>query len=205
MPPPPLSPAERRLGTFALFSAVLYGLSGLFFAAAPLLTLRIASLGGPISLGPGMRLWHTLAVSMMAMLAFCCYTASKAPRENRAWLQPVLLSKLVSTAMAVLTLLRWHAVSAEALSGRRTVFTVIATDFPLFLITAWLYWRAAPGVKLSAAPTVRQQDPDAPKPIALGLAKIGGAPAGPVTPIAADVGAEVGNQPASAAGIKPQG
>ena len=198
---PPLSPAERRLGTFALVSAVLYASAGLFFAAFPLLTLKLASQGGPISLGPGMRLWHTLAVSMMAMLAFCCFRASQAPRMNRAWLQPVMLSKLVSTAMALVTIARWHPVSAEALSGRRTVLTVIGTDFPLFLVTAWFYWRAAPGVNLSAEPAPRRQDPDVPKPIALGLAKVA-APTAPATPSAPESSAA--DKPAIAAGIKPQ-
>ena len=193
MPQPPLSPAERRLGSFALASAVVYGAAGLFFAAFPLLTLKLASQGGPISLGPGARLWHALAVSMMAMLALCCFIAAKAPRENRSFLLPVLLSKLVSTALAALTLLRWTASSAEAFSGRRTLFTVIATDFPLFLLTAWLFWQAAPGVRLYSTPTPRPETPDAVKPIALGLAKIGAGPAAPAaaaaepsTPVAAD-------------------
>ena len=196
MPPPPLSPAERRLGKLALACAALYGGAGLFFAAFPLLTLQLASQGGPISLGPGARLWHVLSVSMMAMLALCCWQVSKAPRENRAFLLPVLLSKLVSTAMAALTLLRWSAFSPEAFSGRRTLFTVIGTDFSLFLVTAWLYWKAAPGVRFEARPAPKPEAADAPKPIALGLAKVSGATAVAPAP-------EVEAPPATAAVTKP--
>lgn len=189
--PIPLSAAERRLGIFALLSAGVYAAAALFFAAFPLLTLVISSQGGPITLGPGARLWHTLAIAMMAMLALCCLLAARAPRENRKLLLPVLLSKATSVGMAILTLGIWQSLTAEELSGRRTLITVILTDLPLFVATAWFYWKSAPGVHLDAQPTQAPPD-DAPKPIALGIAK----PANP-----AKTGASTA--PTAAAGAKP--
>jgi hypothetical protein len=198
MPLPPLSPAERRLGTFAGLSAALYAASGLFFAAFPGLTLTIASQGGPIRLEPGARLWHALSISMMAMLALCCWLASRSPRENRKLLLPVILSKAVSVLMAIAGLLTWKAFSPEAFSGRRTLLTTIATDLPLLLATAWFYWRAAPGVILDSRPAAGPPAPDAAsKPVPLGLAKSADAkpPAGPTssaatTPAVAAAGAK---------------
>jgi hypothetical protein len=184
MPIPPLSAAERRLGTFALLSAAVYAAAAVFFAAFPLLTLKISSQGGPITLGPGARLWHALAIAMMAMLAFCCLLAARAPRENRKLLLPVLLSKATSVGMAILTLAWWQSLTAEELSGRRTLITVILTDLPLFLATSWFYWKAAPGVHLGTQATQAPPD-DAPKPITLGIAK----PAAP-PPTAAAAGAK---------------
>jgi hypothetical protein len=171
MPPPPLSVHERRLGTFALATAALYAGSGLFFAVLPGLTLRIAAANQHVDFGPGARLWHTLSISMMAMLAFCCYQAGRAPRENRRFLLVVILSKGVSTGMAALELLFWHAYHAEAWAGRRTLWATITTDFPLFLVTAWLYWKAAPGVNAEAQAAAPAPAADAPKPVALGIAR----------------------------------
>ena len=172
MPPPPLSSHERRLGTFALASAALYAASGLFFAVAPHVTLRIAAAGEPIAFGPGARMWHALSISMMAMLSMCCYFAGRAPRENRRFLLPVMLSKGISTAMAALTLLSWNAFHPEAWAGRRTLWAAITTDFPLLLATAWLFWKAAPGVNAEAQGSVPAA-PEGPKPIALGLSRVG--------------------------------
>ena len=138
MPPPPLSPEERRLGKFALATAALYACSGLFFAVLPHLTLKIAAAWQPIAMGPGARMWHTLSISMMAMLALCSYLAGSAPRENRRFLLPVILSKGISTGMAALTLLTWRASHAEAWAGRRTLWSAIGTDLPLLIATAWI-------------------------------------------------------------------
>jgi hypothetical protein len=171
MPPPPLSPDERRLGQFALATAALYTGSGLFFAALPHLTLKLAAFGAPVSMGPGARMWHALSISMMGMLALCSYLAGRAPRENRRFLLPVILSKGISTCMAALTLLSWRASHAEAWAGRRTLWSAIATDLPLFVATAYLYWKAAPGVNAISQFSDRSAPPDAPKPVALGIAR----------------------------------
>ena len=42
------------------------------------------------------------------------------------------------------------------------MLVVLAADFPLFAVSAWLYHSAAPGVHLSAAPT--QSAPELPAP-----------------------------------------
>jgi hypothetical protein len=181
MPLPPLSTDERRLGTFALATAVLYTGSGLFFAVFPTWTLRLAALDPHLSMSPGARLWHVLSVSMMAMLALCCWIASRSPRENRRFLLPVILSKAVSTGMAAATLVRWRVYSPEAMAGRHTLWTAIGTDFPLFLATAWFYWKAAPGVNFVAQPQPAAESPQQ-KPVALGIAKVAAvaeAPSGP--------------------------
>lgn len=171
MAPPPLSPHERRLGTFALATAALYAATGLFFAVLPRLSLRIAAGGEPISFGPGARMWHALSISMMAMLAVCSYFAGRAPRENRRFLVPVIVSKACSTLMAVGGLLTWHAAHAEAWAGRRTLWAAISTDLPLLLVTAWLYWKAAPGVSMAAQTPQQPESAGTPKPIQLGIAK----------------------------------
>ena len=165
MPNQQLSPAELRLGLFARVTAVLYLATGLFFAFLPELSLRIAASGAALPLGPGARLWHVLALSMMAMLAVCSWMAGKAPRERRALLVPVLVSKATSTLAAALFALSWTGDPA----GRRTLLSAIATDLPLLLATLWLYQAAAPGVNQLAQPTQRAEEPA--KPVQLGLAK----------------------------------
>jgi hypothetical protein len=174
MPPPPLSAHERRLGTFALISAVVYGGAGLFFAVLPRLTLKIAASGQHIDFMPGARLWHALAVSMMAMLTLCCALVAQKPRENRRLLLVVILSKAVSTGMALLSIAFAHASSPEAHAGIRTLWTTVTTDFPLFLATAYFYWKAAPGIAAEAQPQSVPQDEPAQRPVALGIAKAAG-------------------------------
>jgi len=169
MPLPPLSPQERRLGQFALACAFLYAGAGLFFAAMPRWTLKLAAAGDRLTFQPGARLWHILAISMMAMLALCCWLASRAPRENRAFLLPVMLSKAVSTGVALAMLAAWHPVSPEALAGRRTLLTIAGTDFPLLVLTFWIWRSAAPGVHLAAQPVPLPPEPQ--KPVALGIPK----------------------------------
>ncbi len=197
MPLPPLSPDERRLGTFSLASAALYAASGLFFAVLPSLTLRLAASGQPLEFGPGARLWHTLSISMMAMLALCCFLAGRSPRENRRFLVPVLLSKAVSSGMAALSLLTLAAGSADANAGRRSLLATIGTDFPLLLVTAWFFWKAAPGVSASSPLAARAEPIEGgQKPVALGIARA----ARPAEVAIADEPA-----PAAAANAKPPG
>jgi hypothetical protein len=166
MPLPPLSADERRLGTFALATAVLYACAGLFFAVLPQLTLTIAASGGALPFGPAARFWQVMAVAMMAMLTLCCWLASRAPRENRRLLLPVMLSKGISTGFAAVALLT----SSDA-AGRRALLSIITSDLPLLLATAWFYWRAAPGVRLDVAVAPREPSAEPAKPVALGLGK----------------------------------
>ncbi len=177
MPPPPLSAHERRLGTFALISAVVYAGAGLFFAVLPRLTLKISAAGQRVDFMPGARLWHVLAVSMMAMLALCCALAAQKPRENRRMLLVVLLSKAMSTGMALGSIALWRASSPEAHAGVRTLWTVVTTDFPLFLATAYFYWKAAPGIAAEAQPQSVPEEAPAQRPVALGIAKAAGSKA----------------------------
>ena len=165
MPNQQLSPAELRLALFARVTGALYLASGLFFAFLPALTLRLAAHGAEVPMGPGARLWHVLALSMMAMLAVCSFLAAQAPRERRYLFVPILVSKALSSTTAAIGVLTWTGESA----GRLTLLSAIATDLPLFVVTLWLYRAAAPGVNLLAQPTQRGEEP--PKPVKLGLAK----------------------------------
>ena len=159
MPLPPLSPQELRLGRFAGLCSALYAVGGVFFAVFPGATFRIAGLGSEAALTPEVRFWQILAVSMMAGLSVACAVAARSPRERRAALLPVLAAKLTSSSLA---LVAFALAPAGALhSPWRALFAVVATDLPLFVVTAVVYRSAAPGVRLSAAPT---QSPPEPAP-----------------------------------------
>jgi hypothetical protein len=170
MPLPPLSPQEVRLGRFAGFCSALYAVGGVFFAAFPGATFRIAGLGSEPALTPEVRFWQVLAVSMMAGLAVACAVAARSPRERRAALLPVLAAKLTSSLFALVAFAL--APTGALHSAWRALFAVVLADLPLFVMTALVYRSASPGVRLANPPTQSAPEP-APeaRPVRLTISK----------------------------------
>jgi len=158
MPLPQLSPQEVRLGRFAASCSALYALAGLFFAAFPAWTFQ-AAMGGEAALTPEVRFWQVMGVSMMAAISVACAVVAHSPRERRIALLPVLAGKLTSSGMA-LAVVAGAAPHGWTQTSWRAVFAVFLTDFPLLVLSAWMYYSAAPGVHLSTAPT--QSAPEMP-------------------------------------------
>ena len=167
MPLPELSRQEVRLGRFAAGCSALYGALGVSFAAFPGWTFRAAGLGARAELTAEVRFWQVLAVGMMASICVACALVAHSPRERRAALLPVLSAELASSAVALVAI-GGSAPSGWAHSGWRAVFTVFAIGFPLFALSAWLFYSAAPGVHLRSAPTQSPPElPAPPKPVRL--------------------------------------
>jgi hypothetical protein len=162
---PTLSPQESRLATFCKAFAVVYLLGGLTFAAAPRLVFRLVTLDeAPPDFAGEVLFWNVLAVAMMTAIATSCAVVAGRPRERRHALLPVVVAKLTSSLLAALHLIAFHGPGAKAL------FAIIATDFPLFLLTVLVYRTAAPGVHsapASEAPPAAQE----PAKVQLGISK----------------------------------
>ena len=80
--------------------------------------------------------WVFLSFSMMMTIAACSYVASKDIRKNRSVIIPIILSKLASS------------LSALTFYYSRGIFAYLAifiTDFPLALLTLYLYVKADTG------------------------------------------------------------
>jgi hypothetical protein len=170
MPLPPLSPQELRLGRFAGFCSVLYAAGGVFFAAFPGAIFRVAALVPDPAPTPETRFWQVLGVSLMAALAVACGMTARSPRERRAALLPVLAAQLTSSAFALVT----FALAPEGAlhTPWRALFALFAVDLPIFVVTAALYRAAAPGVRLSSAPTQSPPEPEPePRPVRLTVSK----------------------------------
>jgi hypothetical protein len=167
MPLPQLSRQEVRLGRFAAFCSALYGVLGLVFAFFPGWTFRLAGLGARAELTAEVRFWQVLGVAMMAAISVACALVAHSPRERRVALLPVLAGQLTSSAMALLLVVGFAPAQWKE-SAWRAVFSVFATGFPLFALSAWVFHTAAPGVHLGSAPTQSAPElPAPPKPVRL--------------------------------------
>jgi uncharacterized protein (DUF362 family) len=85
---------------------------------------------------PAEYFWVFLSFSMMMTIAACSYVASKDIRKNRSVIIPLILSKLASS-LSALTFYYSRGIFAH--------FAIFITDFPLFLLTLYLYWKAQTG------------------------------------------------------------
>ena len=160
MPPTPQSPEEKRLQGFSKLFAVVYLLGAVFFAAAPGLTYRIASMGEASALSAEGYFWNALSVAMMVAISLSCWLVSRRPRDYRHALLPVIAAKLTSSVLGLVHM-KWG----------RALPAIIVTDLPLFVLTLWVYRAAAPGVHSEPA---RAAPPPAeePKPaVQLGVPK----------------------------------
>ncbi len=164
MPQPQPSPQERRLSTFCRIFAVVYALGALGFGFFPRLTFRLVTLdGAPLGWTAQAMFWNVLAVAMMVAIAVACAVVAPHPRERRHALAPVVASKLTSSVFAAAHLVRFHG------PGARGLVAVILTDFPLFLLTLWIYRSAAPGVHTGASAPAPA--PEEPAKVQLGIGK----------------------------------
>jgi uncharacterized protein (DUF362 family) len=80
--------------------------------------------------------WVFLSFSMMMTIATCSYVASKDVRRNRPVIIPLVLSKLSSSLAAL---------AFYAAKGIFAHFVIFLSDFPLFLLTLYLYLKAHTG------------------------------------------------------------
>ncbi len=151
-----LSPAEHRLQKFCRAFSVIYFFGALSFAAFPGLAFRVATLGGESALlAPSgalvsealaeTRFWNALGVSMMVAIAVGCAVVAARPRERRHALLPVVAALLTSSGLGLI-----HAVQIGG-PGGRALWAIVAIDFPLFLLTLWIYRSASPGVHSAPA------------------------------------------------------
>lgn len=155
------SPGELRLAKFCRTFSVAYLLAALLFAVAPGLTFRLATLGSDVALlPPEARFWNALAVAMEVACGVACAVVAGAPRERRHALLPVVAAKLTASVLALAHLTRVSGSPARAL------IAIVLFDFPLFLLTLFVYRAAAPGVHSAKA---TQLPPPPEKPAAAGV------------------------------------
>jgi hypothetical protein len=143
--------AVRAFRGWMRVSVALYALGGLAFAVSP--STAHGDVDALFRLLPGLSAWDpmpatlahswtALSVSMMATISACCWFAAKNPLKNKDFAVPVMVSKAVSSVGGILLLL---------VHARYAIYLVLfTTDFPLFLLTLFL-WRRLPAT-VAAAP-----------------------------------------------------
>ncbi|HEY2028092.1 MAG TPA: hypothetical protein VGH20_02695 [Myxococcales bacterium] len=149
MPQPPLFATERRLAGFCRASAALYFALAAGCAAAPWF-------GDERGLS---TTWSVLAVSLLISSATACLVTAARPRERRHALLPVLMAELTACALSLAHL------------GSRGALTVLLASGMLFVLTAFVYRSAAPGVRSEPARESPEERAQGPVPVALGIKK----------------------------------
>jgi hypothetical protein len=149
MPQPPLSATERRLAAFCRASAALY------FALAAGCAMA-AWFGDAVGLSNS---WNVLAVSLLISSGTACLVTAARPRERRHALLPVLMAQLTACALSLAHL------------ASRGELTVLLASGTLFVLTAFTYRSAAPGVRGEAAHERPEEQAPGPVPVALGIKK----------------------------------
>lgn len=137
-----LTREERHLRLLMGICVVAFGTTTLSFLFAPAIVGRnLATIGEwagfakttPTTIGGP---WVPLAVSMMVMITVICALAWRDVRRYRALIPILLVSKAASSAVGLGTwLLHSHGFHD---------LVVFLTDFPIFVLCAVMYWRAAP-------------------------------------------------------------
>ncbi len=158
-----LSPQELRLQKFCRAFAVLYFACALFCAAFPGLVFRAATLGSESALlDAEARFWNAQGVALLVAIAVSCAVVAARPRERRHALLPVVAALLTSSGLALI-----HKSQIEG-PGARSLWALVAIDFPLFLLTLWIYRSSAPGVH--SAPATQLPEPaEKARPVQLGV------------------------------------
>jgi hypothetical protein len=123
---------ERQLRRFLALSAVAYGVGAALFAARPDGTARDLGLVGGSPPEPA-RLWNALSVAYMATIATTAAVAARDPLRHAGALPVLVAAKVTSSAMLADQYRR---------TGSRGYLVGVATDLPLAVATAALYWRA---------------------------------------------------------------
>ena len=128
-----------------LFCSMAFGITGLFFllAGGPLPkwldtlgTGRSVMVPYPVAAAGEGAFWRILSVSMMAMLTWATWILFRNPRGNAAWVQLILLSKLISSSLYFFFFVGTH--QFPHLVGW-------LTDGSLFLLILALWIPASPG------------------------------------------------------------
>lgn len=137
-----LTREERQLRLLMGICVVAFGGTTLAFLLAPGLVGRLLGTIGewtgfsnttpPAAGGP----WVPLSVSMMVMITVICALAWRDVRRYRNLIPILLVSKAASSLVGIGTFL----LASRAFHD----FVVFATDFPIFLLCAIMYGRAAP-------------------------------------------------------------
>jgi hypothetical protein len=155
-----LSPQELRLQKFCRAFSGIYFLGALAYAAFPGLTFRLATLGGETALlDAEARFWNAHGVALLVAMAVSCAVVAARPRERRHALLPVVAALLASSGLALV-----HGVQLSG-PGARALWALVLLDFPLFLLTLFIYRSASPGVH-SAPATQLPEKPAEGKPAA---------------------------------------
>jgi hypothetical protein len=139
-----LTRPERRFGWWMMASTALYGFGAFGFwlgpylgpAAEPYLSFHDGLTAEWLAAGGDT--WFALTVSLMFTISCCSAFVAWAPRENRAFAVPVILSKAVSVVVSAVELLTG--------AGGPTSWSTIVTDLPLLVLTATLYAMAVRSV-----------------------------------------------------------
>ena len=141
-----LSPQELRLQKFCRAFSLIYFASALCCAAFPGLVFRAATLWGESALlDAEARFWNAHGVAMLVAIAVSCAVVAARPRERRHALLPVVAALLTSSGIALV-----HGMQIGG-PGTRALWSLVATDFPLFLLTLWIYRSSATGVHSAPA------------------------------------------------------
>jgi len=114
----PLTRPERKLAWLLRFFALLFAVGTIGFLLRPDDTVRDldrvgAVLGLPTLVATRMPVvsdfWLTLAIANMATIAACAWLAAGDVRRRRPLVYPIVISKLASSATAILLFVRWAA------------------------------------------------------------------------------------------------
>jgi hypothetical protein len=149
MAQPPLFATERRMAGFCRASAALYFTLAAGCAAAPWF-------GGAAGLATA---WSVLAVSLLISSGTACLVTAARPRERRHALLPVAMAQITACALSLAHL------------GSRGELTVLLASGTLFVLTAFVYRSAAPGVRSEPARQNPLERAQGPVPVALGIKK----------------------------------
>lgn len=138
-----LSSAEVSLRRLMQVWAGLFLFGGLYFLLLPDRLLRdLNATGTLIGLGAieiqaglgSEEFWRVLAVAMMFTIATASWITARDVRHNRAAVIPIVVSKLTSSSLGL---------AYFALSGAGAFLSIFLADFPIALLTLYMYRRAA--------------------------------------------------------------
>ena len=137
------SKAEKQLRILMLIYTVMFAIGcAQFYTGPDKLLTRLNTVGAWFGFDPvplsGERFWLFLAVSLMATITTCCLIAAINIRENRHFVLPVIVSKLVSSSIGMK---QFVAVKPHGFM----YLVIFLTDFPLFVLAVWFYLRALSG------------------------------------------------------------
>lgn len=138
--------SEKYLACLMKIYVPLFGIAGFLFLLFPQHLLDIIDLlaeffgKGKVaaSAEAAEMFWVFMSFSMMMTIATCSYLASKDIRKNRPLVIPIIFSKLASSISGLIFYL--------FAGGTFAYLIIFLADFPLFLITLFLFAKAHTGM-----------------------------------------------------------